>query len=1039
MEESTFKKIFLANYRVIYLLMVAIIAFGFLSINQMPKESSPEVNIPVVVITTPFVGAGAENVEDLVTRPIEKQLLGLSDVNSVNSSSQQGLSTVIVQFNAGANSSEIITEVRNRVSRARLGIPEGAGESNVQQISFSDSPIMRIVVAGSLELPELRFYAEQLKDELESIRNVSQVSLLGAPEREIRLRIDKNRLNELSISPEIVIRSLVQADVDLPIGFIETDGRVYALRLNSSISSVSDIQNLPVVEIGGAVINLGDIALVEDGFSSLGNISRFSVDGSRPEATISLQIFKEAGQGDILTIADSVKKKIQLLSTDIFPKDVEIEIIQSDAENISSDLGTLVSGGLLTIVIIVLILALFIGWREALLASLVVPFSFLSAFILIEAFGLTINFLTLFSLILSLGILVDASIVVTESIFQKRSLGLNGSDAAEETVKDFQIPLVAGTLTTVFVFVPMLLVGGIIGEFIKSIPLTVSSVLISSLFSALILITTIAARFFVKPTKNHKVGLWGVGNIMENISVWYRKKLEAVLEKKRSSYKLLGFVFIAFVFSVLLIIFGLVNVNMFPSPNSSTISIDFEAPQGTSLENTSDLIRPIEEVLSEDPNISSFLTVIGQDSTAGSIDIAQAGNSNKAGITAVLKKGKRPNSSEIVAYYRDYLRDWEAGEIRVSQTEAGPSTESAVSINLTGNNLDELELVARDLADLLRVVEGVENVNDGVKSTAGEFVVEINRSLAKRYGLSSSDVANHIRTSLFGQKAIDLRIGEDEIDVVVLTNYVQEKDRTGSALSVDVSFIKGIIIQTSRGPVTLDTFVDVSLEPGRGVINRRDGQRVLVLSSDVADGYNASLIVNDFQDKIKNKELPPGVEISYGGEVEEIQESFMDLARVMLVGVLAIFILMVSLFKSYKQSLFIIVTIPLALTGVLFGLALVRQPLSFPGFIGIVALAGVVVNNAIILIDTINRNCPESRCLKDSILEAARTRFRPVALTTITTVFGLLPLVFISPVWAPVAYSIIFGLVYATILTLVVVPVLYNLFSKKDKDSSIIK
>ncbi len=1033
MKESFFEEIFIKNYRVVYLLIAALVIFGLFAINQIPKESAPEVDIPVVVITTTFIGAGAENVEDLVTRPIEKQLSGMSEIDSINSSSRQDFSTVIVQFDARSNSLEMVNEVRNRVSRARSNFPREVGEPSVQKISFSDFPIIRMAMAGPFELNDLKVYSEQLKEELESIQNVSQVSLLGAPEREIRIKIDNNRLRELSLSLEVVIGVLAQANIDFPIGSIETGGSIYSLRLDSSIISVSDIRSIPIIERGNVLITVNDIAEVEDGFSPLGNISRFSIGGSNPESTISLQIFKESGQGDILTITDSVQEKINSLLVNDFPESIRIEMIQSDAETIRSDLNTLVSGGLITIIIIIVILTLFVGWQEALLASLVVPISFLATFILIEAFGLTINFLTLFSLILSLGILVDASIVVTESIFQKRSIGLTGFEAARETIKDFQSPLIAGTLTTVFVFVPMLLVGGIMGEFIKSIPITVSTVLILALFVALFVITTIAARFFVKPSKNKAVGLLGFGKVMDRVSFWYRKKLSNILERKKYAYKLLIIIVSAFILAILLPVIGVVNVNMFPSPDSSTISIDLEAPSGTPFKTTSDLIYPIEEMLSHDLNIKSFLTIIGQSSGAGSIDIARAGDSNRASITVTLKDGKRPSSQKIVTEYRNALKNWPGGEVRVSQPEAGPSAENAITINLTGKNIGNLESSARELADVLRSIKGTENINDGIQSTAGEFVIEVDRSIAARYGLNSSDIANYLRTSLFGSTATNLKISEDEIDVIVLTNSKQNSDNIGSSIPIDVSFIKGMTIQTIRGPVVLDTFIDIFLKPGRSAINRRDGERVISLTSDIASNYNVQSIITEFQEKIKEKEISPGVKISYGGEIEEIEESFTDLARVMLIGVLVIFTLMVWQFKSYIQPFFIMITIPLALTGVLFGLALVRQPISFPGFIGIIALVGIVVNNAIILIDTINKNCLEDKCIKDSILEAARSRFRPIILTTLTTVFGLFPLIFVSPVWAPVAYSIIFGLIYATVLTLVVIPVLYNIFYKIEK------
>ncbi|MGM0482718.1 MAG: efflux RND transporter permease subunit [Patescibacteria group bacterium] len=1031
--KRSFVNFFIENFRITYLLMVALVIFGVLAVIQMPKESAPEVDIPVVVITTPFPGAGAENVEDLITTPIENQVSGITEIENIDSSSQQGLSTVIIQFDVSADSSEMTAEVRDRVDRASSDFPAEAGESSIRKISFSDVPIMRMALAGPSEPAELKVYADQLKEELESVRDVSQVSILGSPEREIRIRLDERRSRDLSITPDMVIGALSRGNTDLPIGSIETGESVYTLRLDSKLLSAEDIRRVPVLEKSGALITVSDVAEVEDGFAPLGNISRFSIEGSQPKATVSLQVFKESGQGDILTIADSIKEKIDALQRENFPEDVEVEIIQSDAEVIRSDLNTLVSSGFLTIIIIVLTLTLFIGWREALQASLVVPFSFLAAFVFIEAFGLTINFLTLFSLILSLGILVDASIVVTESIFNKRSAGLSGCDAAQETIDDFQAPLIAGTMTTVFVFAPMLIMGGIMGEFIKSIPITVSAVLLSALFVALVFITTIATRFLVKPPVKTDVGLFGVGKAMECLSVWYRKKLSFILESKRAAYILLGSVTFLFILAVALPFIGVVSVNMFPSPDSDSIFIDLEASPGTPFDRTSDLISPIEEKLRQDGNVESFLTIIGQSSEAGSIDLAQAGDSNRGSITATLNENRDLTSQEILADYREAFKNYSDAEVRFSQPEAGPGGEGAVRINLIGEDLDELERVARELSGVLSSIGGTENVDDGIKSTAGEFVINIDRATAGRYDLNPSDIAGFLRTSLFGRTATEMNISEEEIGLVVLSDIGKERNTVGRSLAVDVSEIESMTIQTQRGPVALSTFIDIDLKPGRSSIEHRDGDRFLAITSDVAPGYNAQSIVANFRESIKEKDLPANVEITYGGEVEEIQESFMDLFKVMLIGVLLIFTLMVWQFKSYLQPFFILITVPLALTGVFFGLAIVRQPLSFPGFIGIVALVGIVVNNAIILIDVINKKYFAGEDLKKAILSGARSRFRPVVLTTVTTVLALVPLVFASPEWSPVAYSIIFGLLFSTVLTLVVIPVLYQKFSSKRK------
>jgi HAE1 family hydrophobic/amphiphilic exporter-1 len=1029
--KKSFIQVFIENYRITYLLMVSLFVFGFLAVLQMPKESAPEVDIPVVVVTTVFPGAGAENIEELITRPVENQIAGLSDVSVISSSSQQGFSMVIVQFDPRADGTEMITEVRNRASKAKVNFPSGAGEPVVQKISFSDVPIMRIVVAGPFELTELKVYAERIKEELESVKDVSQVSIVGAPERQVKIKLNSSRMRELSISPAMVVGALSQANIDLPVGVIETGGGVYAVRFDSKLLSAEDVRQVPVIERQGAVIKIGDLGEVEDGVVPLSNVTRFSIDGSEPEATISLQIFKESGRGDILTISDTAQEKIDDLLSDVFPAGLKVEVIQNDADIIRTDLSTLISSGILTIIIIILIMALFLGWRESFLASLVVPFSFLSAFIIINALGLTINFLTLFSLILSLGILVDASVVITEGMFQKRLSGMSGKEAAVETVKEFQSPLIAGTLTTVFVFAPMLLVSGIVGEFIKSIPITVSAVLLSALFVALVIITTVATRFLGGLSEKKKTGLLGFGNFLDRTAVWYQENLSKITAHKFLSYGFLIFITGLFFIAVSFPFIGVVSINMFPMPDSDTIFIDLKAKAGTPFDDTNELVKPVEKALCGDPDVDSFLTTVGQSSSAGSIDLAQAGESNKASVVATLSDDRNSSSDEVVDYYRELFKNYDGAEISVSQLSAGPGEGAPVRINLKGDDLEELEQTAVFLSGILSSIEGTENVDSGVQLTTGEFVIDINKVVAKQYGLTAVDVADYIRTTISGKEASSIKVLEDEIEVKIYSADYYNSNNIGIALPIDVSEIKEMSIQTPKGAVSLGTFIDISLEPGRSIIERLDNERNIAITSAVASGYNSQEIISAFQEKLKEVELPKGVDVSYGGEIENIQESFTDLGQAMLIGVFMIFILMVVQLKSYRQSFFIIVTVPLAVTGVFFGLALAGKPLSFPSFIGIVALSGIVVNNAIILIDTINKRRENGEENGKAVVLGASSRFRPVILTTVTTVFGLLPLVFASPEWSPVAYSIIVGLLFSTVLTLVVVPILCYRFPKR--------
>ncbi len=1020
---------FVENYRVTYLLMIGLIIFGFLAIFQIPKESSPEVNIPVVVVITPLPGSSAETVEELITRPIENQLSGLSDVSRVTSNSEQGLSSVVIEMEPRVSVSEKITEIRNRVDRVRPNLPNEAGNSTIQQISFSDVPIMSLALSGPYPLSELRFYAEELQEELESIKDVYSVNVTGSPNPEIKVRVKLESLYRLNITKDQIIGAISRANLEAPIGTIETGGGVYALRFDANLNSAKEIERIPIDERDGAIITVGDVASVEEGFKNQGTVSRFSSNGLAPQPTVSLRIFKEGGEGNILNISDTVINRIEKLSEQSFPENIEVVVVQNDAEIIRDDLSTLLSSGFLTILIIILTLSLFLGWRQALLASIVVPFSFFITFIVIGAWGLTINFLTLFSLILSLGILVDAAIVVTESISSKYQEGLSISEAVARTINDFQKPLIAGTLTTVFVFLPILFLSGIISEFIRSIPITVSAVLLSALFVALGGITTFAVRFIKRIPQAPNKGIFKVGYYFNSLNKIYDSRLVSFIESRKKSFSLMIVMFFAFIFSLVLPVTGLLPVNMFPSPDSDRVYIDAEAQSGTPLKETLKMIEPIESYLLTDVCVDSFLTVVGQGSQAGSIDLIQASNSNVVGITINLCEEREKTSQEFLSEYRSKFSNLSGLKVKVTQMEEGPQAGDAVSVNVLGSDLSQIEGYVRRVARELEKIEGVSEISNGIKETGGEFVITIEREKAEFYGVSAMQVADVLRTSVSGRVVTDINLNDEDVDVLIINDFNNGFDQIGLASPLSISDIQSLSIFTSKGPVTLDNFLTVELKPGRSSISRRDGDRVITVTASVLSGYNASVITSNLQKRLTEIGAPTGVTVTYGGEAEEIMEAFLDLGRALLLGILLIFALLVWQFKSYAQPFMVLTTVPLSLIGVLVGLTLVGQPLSFPGAIGIVALGGIVVNNAIILIDKINRLYLDDKySLKQAVVEGAKSRLKPIILTTITTSAGLLPLIFVSQSWAPVSYSIIFGLIFSTVVTLFLVPIMYYRF-----------
>lgn len=1036
-EEKNIKKTiwesFLHNYRLTFIFVLAIVLLGVIAILQMPKESSPEIDFPVAVVTSSFIGASPADVEELITDPLEDKIKSLTNIDSLTSTSRQGFSSIVVKFDVNADTLESMTNLRSKVDSALASLPADAGKPSVQQISFSDVPILQISLSGPFREMELKNIAEDLKQEIESVSGVSQVNLIGASDRKIRVLVNRSKLAQFGISLNQVIGAISQANVNLPVGSIESAAEVHSVIFDGQINTAEDIKNVPVTAVDGTIITVGDIARVIDGSIETGSIARLSVGGSDPSPSISLQVFKVSG-GNILEVADAVSAVIEKSKNSFLPKNAHIEIVASDADLIRTDLHNLLLNGIETIVVIIILLLIFLGWREALLASIAVPLTFLMTFIVLGQLAYTINFLTLFSLILSLGILVDGAIVVTEGMHGYLARGKSPKDSAIATIREFQTPLIAGTLTTIFVFLPMMLTSGIIGKFIKSIPVTVSIVLVSSIIVALGVITTLGSRFLhtESAVNNNNKKKKGVGKIIAGAYILYSRMLGNFLANTKKRSLLFLSITILFLLSMSLPILGILPVNMFSPTDVDTFSIDIEKPIGTTLADTDKFAKKIEKVLIKDKRIESFTTKVGSASSAGRTSIAN-NNINLGSFTVNLSSDRKKTSMQIIDEYENKFKSISGGIIKISQQSSGPEQGAPVNIKIHGDDLDKLESFANKIKELLKEIPGTRNVEISAKEGSGDFILTIDRAKSKFYGVSTAEIASLLRNAITGNTATVLKDDSEDIDVVVKYDMDPSSDGFSRLNAIDLDSITSLTVSTNKGKIPLTSFLSTDIGLSRPVINHEDGDRFVEISSFVQNGYHAQQIVSAFQEKEKSLQLPVDYTLSYGGETESINKSFTDMFKAMFLGIFMIAGLLVWQFRSYRQPLFVLSSIPLSLIGVFPGLVLVGQSISFPSFIGIVALAGIVVNNSIILIDRINENRISSRMsIDEAIAEAASSRLQPILLTTITTVLGILPLALTNPSWGPLGYSIVFGLIFSTVLTLFMVPLLYQRFGEKE-------
>jgi len=1013
-----------------YLLLVAFLSFGIYSMVTLPKESNPEVQIPVAVVSVPFPGASASDVEKLITEKIEDALdSNLDDVNKITSNSKEGLSSVTVEFNAQADIDSSIQDVKDEVDKVKVDLPKDALEPIVSDVNFVDQPVLIISLSSDLPVTEFIKLTDDVVDELKQVKGVSKISKSGIPSREVQVLVDKERLHNFNVDILSVIRGLAASNVSLPIGNIEVSDIDYAVRFEGDIKDTKEIGDIAVLNIYGKPVYLRDIAFVSDGTTKQKTFTRISKDGQPSEQAVALAVFKRSG-GNVVKMVDDIKNKVSELQNGILA-DSSVLYSFDTANVIKKDLSNLSFTGLQTVILVIIVLFFVIGFRESIIAGLAIPISFLIAFIGLSASGNTINFVSLFSLILAVGILVDSAIVITEGIHTNLQKGYSKKESALVTLKEFNWPLISGTMTTIAVFAPLFFISGVTGKFIAIIPFTVIFVLSASLFVALGFIPLIASTFL--KAKNKSEFSEKQEFYTKKVQEWYKNKLSSLLGDKKKEFRFFWIITALLFVALALPATGVVKTIFFTQENADFLFVDISKNEGTLLPETDLATRAVEEVIYDQKDVASFVTTVGAGSSFnnGGVD------TRLANITLILKdkKERSKTSTEILEELRIKLADFKDAKVVIVQPSGGPPSGAPVLVKLFSDNFNDLEVAVSKVEDILKNIDGVTDVESSAQSDSLEFVFKLDKEKASELGVSPETVAQVLRSAIYGTKATTIKTDKNEdIDVVVKLALNPNYKTAHETINTTPDTLKQIEISTPKGPVLLGSLVDVSLAKSSNEISHEARKRIYTVSSQVREGKTAGEITDALSEKMKSVELPESVEMSIGGEKEDVNRSFTDMFIALIVGMILVVAILVLQFNSYKQAAFIISIVPLSLIGIFFGLALTHNALSFPSIMGFIALSGIVVNNSIILVDVINslRKEDPKRNLKNAVIEGSVSRLRPILLTTVTTIVGIFPLTYASDLWAPLAFSIMFGLSFTVIITLFFVPMLYNRFSKTD-------
>ncbi|WP_420583000.1 efflux RND transporter permease subunit [Reichenbachiella sp.] len=1110
------------NRTTVLVLSALIVLMGISTYINLPKESFPEVRQPKVYIGTPHPGNSPVDMENLITRPIEKELNTISSVEEIRSTSVQDYSTIIVEFTSTTLIEDALTKVKDAVDKAKPELPSDLEKDpNIFEMNLSEFPVLNINLSGNFSIEELNDYAEDLEDEIEKVSQISKVDIRGVDEKEVRVNVDPYQMEARLVNFGDIENAIRSENITLSGGNLREGEIRRSIRVVGEFKDPKDLLKVVVKREKGNIVYLGDIAEVEFDYKEKQNYARLN---GKP--VVMLDIVKRSGE-NLLIATDRIDEIIADFKANRFPEGMEVTKTNDQSQQTRDMVSSLENNIISGVLLVVLVLLFFLGTRNALFVGVAIPLSMFMAFMILGMFGITINMMVLFSLIMALGMLVDNGIVVVENVYRLREQGLSAYEATKRGVGEVAWPIIASTATTLAAFLPLAFWPGIMGEFMKFLPITLMVTLGSSLFVALVINPVLITAFMKlddgKPVDKKRIFIYfgialGLGLILLftdiaplgrlsiafglvillnvfvliPISRKFQRSFLPWLEglyAKSMQFALAGWMPYVFFWGtvVLLVIsagiFGAVlesprkpNFEFFPKTPPKYVNVFVEYPIGTDVETTnaftSKLEKKVAALVKPYGEVIESITVNVGAGAADPMDQSAFGQSdtpNKARITTNFVEFRDRNgvsTNDILDKIRSSMAGYPGVSVTVDQNNDGPPVGKPISIEIIGDDFATLI----DLSDQMKSfinksgIEGIEKLKSDLETGKPELVVDIDREKARRFGLSTQGIAMEIRTALFGKEVSKYKLGEDDYEIQV---RLAEKYR----YDMDALMNKSIVYRNqSNGKIVsvpISSVATADLSSTYGSIRRKDLNRVATLTSNVVSGYNATLINDQLKALLADFKMPLGYEFRFGGEQEKQAEEMAFLSKALLIAVFMIFLIIVSQFNKITTPFIIMMSVVLSTIGVFLGLVIFQMNfVVIMTMIGIISLAGIVVNNAIVLIDFIELSRNQLRAdqgvdklemsdIISAIATAGATRLRPVLLTAITTILGLIPLAvginidFINfftnlnadfylggdnvAFWGPMSWTIIFGLTFATFLTLFIVPVMYLFFAKLNR------
>jgi multidrug efflux pump subunit AcrB len=1103
----------LKNKNTIFLMTIALAAFGLFAYIKLPKELQPDIVIPTILVQTIYPGNAPIDIENLISRPLEKEIETIKGIKELRSTSAQDYSIVLVEFNTNVEIADALDEVKDAVDKAKRELPNDLEDDPiVEDIEMSEFPIININLSGDYSLVELKKYAEYLEDEFEAIYEVSRVDIKGINDREIKINVDMHKLAAVGLNFKKIENAIVAENLSISSGEVKLGGTRRSIRTIGEFKSMKDIENIIVKNENLRIVYLKDVAEVIDGYAEPNSFARLD-----KQAVVSLQVVKKSGENILATI-DQVSEILEKAKENhSLPTDLKITKTNDTSDMVRMQLSNLENSMILGMIFVIIVLFFFLGTRNALFVGFAIPMSMMISFVVLSLLGFRINMVVLFSLILALGMLVDNAIVVVENIVRFNKKGHNLFSAAKNAVGEIAMPIISSTMTTLAAFLPLVFWDSIIGEFMKYLPITLIIVLSSSLFVALVIIPVFASTFdpVKKPKPNNKkkvnivvlsllifaaflyvvkfnvlANLIVIGSLLTLFNVYYFKSkgkwfqdvflpyleniylkvLEKVLHKYNPIIVLFGTI-ILFVVTMIFLYIRSPKIEFFPDGDPKYINILAELPIGTDITTTNEFMLKMEnhvDVILKPYSkiVESKLTNVGSGSNSENDFFAVGDTPNKGRMTITFvdyEYREGFNTSNIMKEISNKLNGIYPGVlISVEKNSMGPPTGKPINIEISGKEFDKILALTDTIEDFINEakIDGIEGFKIDLDVGKPEMIIHINRDKARRFQLSTGQIASTIRTALYGKEISDYKEGEDEYPIQL---RMMDKYR----YDIPALLNQTMTFQNQSGKwihIPISALVSTEYSTTYGAVKRKNMDRVVTLYSNVIEGFNANEINTKIKERLKYFDMPVGYEYAFTGEQEDQQESMEFLIRALIIAVSLILIILVSQFNSVVRPVLILATVFFSTIGVFGGIATFNMNfVVIMTGIGIVSLAGVVVNNAIVLVDYIELlkkrkrkklNIEEDTMLTpqqsiDCVVEGGKTRLRPVLLTAITTILGLIPMAVglninfrtlltefdpqfsiggdMVSMWGAISWTVIFGLSFATILTLIILPAMYHL------------